>query len=133
MSFMDSEPITGTPLREERRARLVRGTLRCANGDVIAILVRNLSDRGLGMTCKARPPKRGDSVIITLPGLQDLDGTVRWVRDNAFGVELNGAVDNDDIATAIRTEIARVKEAGEWKVSSLHRVHTPVSSPRRII
>jgi hypothetical protein len=133
MSFMDREQLSGTPLREERRARLVRGTLRFANGTVIPILVRNLSERGLGMNCKTRPPVRGESVLITLPGSPELEGVVRWVRDRDFGVELSDSVDGEELATAIREEIARMKEAAEWKVSSLHRVHTPVTNPRRIV
>ncbi|KUR80629.1 PilZ domain-containing protein [Novosphingobium sp. FSW06-99] len=132
MSFMDREQLSGAALREERRARLVRGTLRLPSGTVIAALVRNLSDRGLGMTTKSRPPARGDAVVVTLPGSPDLDGVVRWVREHDFGVELGGSVDTDQLATAIRTEIARMKDAGEWQVSSLHRVHTPpAAKPRR--
>jgi hypothetical protein len=133
MSFMDRELLSGTPQREVRRARLVRGTLRFANGTVIPIMIRNLSERGLGITCKTRPPARGEAVMITLPGSPDLDGVVRWVRDRDFGVELTGAVDADELATAIRAEIARIKESTEWQVSRLHRVETPVPTPRRII
>jgi hypothetical protein len=133
MAFMDRELLSGTPQRDIRRARLVRGTLRFANGTVIPILVRNLSERGLGVTCKTRPPARGETVLITLPGSPELDGVVRWVRDRDFGIELAGSVDADELATAIRAEIARIKEAADWEVSTLHRVHNPVSTPRRIV
>lgn len=130
---MSREPISGTAVREARRARLVRGTLRQANGTVIPIVVRNLSERGLGVNCKVKPPQRGESVIIALPGSPELDGMVRWVRDRDFGVELVGTVDAEQLSVAIREELARTKEAGEWKVSSLHRVHTPQTGPRRFI
>ena len=134
MSFMDREKLSGSAVREERRARLVRGTLRQANGLVIPILVRNLSERGLGVNCKGKPPQRGEAVIVTLPGTPELDGLVRWVRDHDFGVELSGTVDTEDLAAAIREELARIKEAGDWKVSSLHRVHNaPPVNPRRLI
>ena len=65
MSFMDRNKLSGTSTREERRARLVRGTLRQANGTVIPILVRNLSERGLGINCKTKPPQRGETVLIS--------------------------------------------------------------------
>lgn len=133
MSFMNREPISGTAIREERRARLVRGTLRQANGTIIPILVRNLSERGLGVNCKGKPPLRGESVVVTLPGTPELDGMVRWVRDHDFGIELCGTVDTEELAATIREELARAKEAGEWKVSSLHRVYTPQTGPKRII
>lgn len=134
MSFMDRELLSGTPQREDRRARLVRGSLRLANGTVIAILVRNFSERGLGLTCKGKPPLRGEAVTITLPGSSDLQGVVRWSRENGFGVELAGVVDARDLETVIRAEIARAQDAADWKVSARHRVHTPLSigPPRRI-
>ena len=133
MSFMDRNKLSGTSTREERRARLVRGTLRQANGTVIPILVRNLSERGLGINCKTKPPQRGETVLISLPGSNELDGMVRWVRGHDFGVELSGTVDAEELAAAIREGLARIKEAGDWQVSSLHRVHTPQPTPRRFI
>jgi hypothetical protein len=134
MSFMDRDLVSGTPVREDRRARLVRGSLRLSDGTVIPIVVRNLSERGLGVTCKGGPPLRGQAVIVTLPGTPELDGVVRWTRGNDFGVELTGLVDAEELATAIRREIARMKEAGDWVVSSRHRVRMPhTTGPRRRI
>jgi len=134
MSFMDRDLVPGTPLREDRRSRLVSGRLRLASGTVIPIVVRNLSERGLGVTCKGGPPARGETVLVTLPGTPELEGVVRWSRGNAFGVELNGMVDAGQLAAAIRTEIARMKEAGDWIVSARHRVRVPrANGPRRPI
>jgi hypothetical protein len=133
MSFMDREQLSGIPQREERRARLVRGSLRMANGTVIPILVRNLSERGLGMACKTKPPQRGEAVIVTLPGSPELDGVVRWVRDRDFGVALQEAIDIDELYATIREEIARARDAAEWDVRAQHRVQVPHSVPRRVI
>jgi hypothetical protein len=132
---MDRDMVSGIPVRETRRARLLRGSLRLSSGTVIPILVRNLSERGLGMSSKSTPPKRGEMVIVTLPGSPELNGVVRWVRDKDFGVELTGSVDSEQLATAIRQEISRSKETADWQVSSLHRVsNTPQSTrPRRPI
>jgi hypothetical protein len=134
MSFMDRDLVAGTPVREDRRARLVGGSLRLACGTVIPIVVRNLSERGLGVTCKSGAPPRGEAVSVTLPGTPELEGVVRWTRGADFGVELTGPFDAEDLATAIRKEIARLKEAGDWTVSARHRVRAPNSTgPRRAI
>jgi hypothetical protein len=133
MSFVDREQLSGVPQREERRARLVRGTLRMANGTVIPVLVRNLSERGFGLTCKTRPPQRGAAVTITLPGSPELEGVVRWVRDRDFGVALHESIDIAELNAMIAEEIARARDAAAWAISARHRVHTPNPVPRRIV
>jgi len=134
MSFINRDPFSGTPSRDSRRARLVRGTLRFASGTQIAIVVRNLSERGLGVSCRTAPPAPGETVVISLPGSPDLDGVVRWTRDTTFGIELTGTVDHADIAAALQREQARMQAQNDWTVSSLHRVHKPIQTgPRRRI
>ena len=133
MSFMDRDELSGIAQREQRRARLVRGSMRLANGTVMPILVRNLSERGLGVACKTRPPARGDAVTITLPGSPELKGVVRWVREYNMGIALDATVDTNSLADAIRNEIARAKGAGEWQVNSRHRVAAPRTGTKRAI
>ena len=84
MSFINRELFSGTPLRDTRRARLVRGTLRFANGRQIPIVIRNLSERGLGISCRTAPPQVGEFVCVTLPGSAELDGVVRWAHGGKF-------------------------------------------------
>ena len=132
MSFMNRELFSGTPLRDTRRSRLVRGTLRFASGTEIPVVIRNLSERGLGMSCRTAPPQPGETVVVTLPGSPDLDGVVRWTQDTAFGVELTGQVDAEEIAAGLQREQARVMGKSDWTVSTLHRIHTPrESGPKR--
>lgn len=134
MAFMDRNGVSGVPLRDERRARLVRATLRMASGTVIPVVVRNLSEQGLGVTCKSAPPSVGEVVHITLPGSRQMQGVVRWRRATALGIELTGSVDANSITEAIQQEIARAQVATDWKVSSLHRTTTPAApGPRRRI
>ncbi len=132
MSFMSREPVGGELLREKRRARLVRGTMRLTSGTEIAIVIRNLSERGLGVTSRGVPPIPGEKVTICLPGSPELPGVVRWTRNTAFGVELTGAVDPAEISATLQRELARMQEQTEWKVSSLHRINAPnTQGPRR--
>ncbi len=133
MTFSDRDLVSDTPKREDRRAHLVRGTLQWGGGKALPIIIRNMSERGLGVTCKEKPPLRGEAVVITLPGAPELDGVVRWVRGTDFGVLLSDAVDTVELATAIRNEIARIKDEANWRVSKLHRVQTPRYGPARPI
>jgi hypothetical protein len=132
MSFVNRELFSGRPLRDTRRARLVRGSLRFVSGTQIPIVIRNLSERGLGVSCRTAPPAPGETVVVSLPGSPDLDGVVRWTRDNTFGIELTGSVDAQEIAAALQREQARVMEQSDWTVSTVHRVTAPrQTGPRR--
>ena len=134
MSFMERDQIGGALLREARRARLVRATLRLADGTIMAIVVRNLSERGLGVTCKTTPPASGEVVHVTLPGSSEMQGVVRWSGKGGFGIELSGPVDANSISQTIQREIARMQDGGDWQVSARHRVVTPhANGPRRRI
>gem|GEM_PF-1273027 len=134
MSFMDREPSPGSALRDPRKARLIRATLRLADNSSMAVVVRNLSERGIGVTCKGATPRAGTLVHVTMPGSPELPGVVRWVRDGAFGIELTGAVDAQSLEDAVQRELHRQQEATDWKVSSLHRVNTPrPTNLRRLI
>jgi hypothetical protein len=134
MSFISKDLFAGVPLRDTRRARLVRGTLRFASSTQIPIVIRNLSERGLGVSCRTAPPQPGETVVVTLPGSPELDGIVRWTQDMTFGIELTGSVDTQEIASALQREQARLLEKSDWTVSSLHRIHAPrETGPRRRI
>lgn len=134
MSFMDHVPVGPAPTRDQRRARLVRGTLRLTGGREVAVVVRNVSERGLGLSCRSVPPLTGERVTICLPGSPELAAVVRWVRNTSFGVELVDTVDPDDLAATLQREIARIKEATDWKVSRRHHVVAPpATTPRRIV
>ena len=129
MSFMDHGPVEPAPTRELRRARLVRGTLRLSGGREVGIVVRNMSERGLGLTCRTVPPLTGERVIVCLPGNPDLPAVVRWVRNTSFGVELT-----ETLSASLQREIARAHDATDWTVSRLHRVtQAPPPAPRRIV
>ena len=122
---MDREPLPGSALRDPRKARLIRATLRLADNSSMAVVVRNLSERGIGVTCKGATPRAGTLVHVTMPGSPELPGVVRWARDGAFGIELTGAIDPQELEDAVQRELQRQQEATEWKVSARHRVTTP--------
>lgn len=133
MSFMDRELVSGIPLRENRRARLVRATLHRADASEVGVMVRNISDRGLGISGRTNPPPVGETVKITLPGSPALAGTVRWVRGNNFGIELDQPIDPAHFAENVSKAIAQQYDT-QWSVKSLHRVppQRSIGKPRLI-
>ena len=134
MSYINPDKFSGVTHRHERNARLLRATLRKADGTIVPVMVRNLSERGLGLTCKDMPPLQGEVVTIALPGSSEMQGLVRWVRGDSFGMELSGPVDTTNIATAMQRELARAQEASGWEVQSRHRIYTPLANgPRRFV
>lgn len=134
MSFMNREPLTGTHLRETRRSRLLRGTLRRTDGNELAVVVRNLSDHGLGLSSRNTPPPVGAQVTILVPGTPPLHGIVRWREGTNFGVELTERVDLGQITEALQNQRTQAQQT-DWEVSRLHRVRKPegIKPPRRIV
>ena len=133
MPSIHREPLTGTHLRETRRARLLRGTLRRADGTERAVVVRNLSDHGLGLSCRGVPPPVGAQATLIVPGTPPLHGIVRWREGAAFGVELTERVDLGRISEALQSQ--RSRQQSDWEVSLRHRVHAPdgAKAPRRTV
>ncbi len=131
MTKMDHGQQFDVAIREDRRARLIRGSLKLDCGAVIPLVVRNLSTRGLGVRCLANPPALDRAVKISLPGSPELDGVVRWKSCANIGIELGDAVDLEALATTIRVELARSLHGPDWTVSRLHHVATNSSTGSR--
>lgn len=133
MSFMDRDMVPGEQLRESRRARLLRATLRRADQTEAPVMVRNISERGLGISCRANAPWVGEAISITLPGSPALAGVVRWSRGANYGIELEMPINPDHFAEAASKAIAQQYDM-QWSVKSLHRVPAPrsIGKPRPI-
>lgn len=131
MSFMDSEFPTGYALRDVRYPRIVRAVVRASDGQDQDVVIRNISQRGLGATCKGAPPVRGERVTVVLPGGTPLSGQVRWFSGHSFGMQLDEDFDIETLAQALQRQahVSRVK--GEWHVETRHRVATPQVDPTR--
>ena len=79
-----------TPVfRETRRSRLVKLTLRNARGELLDIMVRNVSARGLNAAARGEPPQPNEVITVHLPDGGEHWGIVRWVDGNLFGVEFD--------------------------------------------
>ncbi|WP_225206137.1 PilZ domain-containing protein [Novosphingobium huizhouense] len=118
--------------REHRRARILRATLVTLAGHSHEVIVRNLSDFGLGMTCRTIAPEKGESVTVRLPGDITVHGTVRWVTGQAFGVALDDKLEADAIEAALQRKSSEPTAAPGWQIEDRHRVYTPRVDPTKM-
>jgi len=132
MSFMNSDHPAGYALREVRHPRIVRAVVKSRNGSEQDVVIRNVSQRGLGITCKGAAPVKGERVTVVLPGDLPLSGVVRWFSGHAFGMELDEDFQIETLANALQRQAHVSRVNGEWHVESRHRVVTPQVDPTRI-
>lgn len=132
MSFDATSEMHQRVGREHRRARIVRATLITDNGEERDVIVRNLSEFGLGITSRSVAPARGDTVIVLLPGDVRVHGTVRWVKGQAFGVALDDQLETGAVEAALQKKAVEPQPVGQWKIEDRHRVHTPRVDPARL-
>lgn len=87
---MDKLRFRPTPnLRERRRRRCLRFVLTDSRGAEIAVIVRDISSRGLSAAALGDPPSLNEVVRAALEDGRELWGLVRWRDDNLFGVEFD--------------------------------------------
>lgn len=132
MSFMAPIPPTGQVVRAARQPRIVRARLLHRDGEMQDIVIRNVSEAGIGASARGPAPVRGERVTIILPGDQEVKGIVRWFGGHAFGMELDTPLDLEALSVALQRQAHVAQVSGEWKVESRHRVYTPQTDPTRI-
>jgi hypothetical protein len=76
-------------LRERRRRRCTRFALTDSRGVEIAVIVRDISSRGLSAAAAGTPPALDEVVRAQLEDGRELWGLVRWRDGNLFGVEFD--------------------------------------------
>lgn len=82
----------------ENRAHLRTGTLVTAGlrlgeePDVRQVRIRNLSEQGL-MAEVGHPVPMGTPIIIDLPGVGEVGGSVAWSAEGRIGVALSRSID----------------------------------------
>lgn len=118
--------------REHRRARIVRATLVTDTGEERDVIIRNLSEFGLGGTCRSIAPVKGESVLVRLPGDVAVHGIVRWVKGQAFGVALDDKLAATDVEEAIHRKVSEPAPGSTWQIEDRHRVYTPRVDPTRL-
>ena len=132
MSFMAPIPPPNQIVRAQRQPRIVRARLIHRDGEVQDIVIRNISEAGLGASARGPAPVRGERIVVVLPGEQEVSGIVRWFGGHTFGMRLDHPLDMDALGRALQRQAHVAQVSGEWKVETRHRVYTPQSDPSRI-
>ncbi|MCW1383536.1 PilZ domain-containing protein [Novosphingobium sp. KCTC 2891] len=132
MSFIEPLPENGASQRERRTARIIRATLFTPGASERDVVIRNISSRGIGATCRSVAPVRGEQATLVLPGALTASGVVRWTNGQAFGIELDADLDIAALEQTLQRKVAEVPVHGSWKIEDRHRVHTPRVDPTRL-
>lgn len=84
----DSTPDFLSKRLHERQRRLLKARMRHPRLGEIDILVRDVSEHGLGGRCESELTV-GESVVIALPDCAPAVGQIAWRKGQAFGVKLD--------------------------------------------
>ncbi|WAT18485.1 hypothetical protein OZN62_02575 [Aurantiacibacter sp. MUD11] len=88
----DGPPRRHVP-RENRERTEVSGLMQCEYATPQEVVVRDISQFGVGATTHGQLPDIGEHVCITLATGDELRGQVRWTDGQAFGLHLESAFD----------------------------------------
>ncbi|AEG47962.1 hypothetical protein Sphch_0262 [Sphingobium chlorophenolicum L-1] len=99
----DSDPEFVSKRQYERRRRLLKARMRHPRHGEIDILVRNVSELGIGGRCEL-DLALGDRVVITLPDCAPAEGSIAWRRGQAFGVRLGASIDPANVKSPAPVE-----------------------------
>jgi hypothetical protein len=53
-----------------------------------AIVIRNLSPKGMGAQARSKTPVLGERVVVTIDSLGEIKAMVKWVSRDLFGLHL---------------------------------------------
>ena len=100
--------------REARPARLVHASIRSDRVPETDVLIRNISRHGIGAKARLDQLQVGDTVFIRLGPINEVAGTVRWIRGDRFGVQLHNELNPDsfNFAGSDWTSLNRPYERG---------------------
>ncbi|WP_176595267.1 MULTISPECIES: hypothetical protein [Sphingobium] len=99
----DSDPEFLSKRLYERQRRLLKARMRHPRHGEIDILVRDVSELGIGGRCEL-DLALGDSVVITLPDCAPAEGRIAWRRGQAFGVQLGASIDPANVKSPAPAE-----------------------------
>lgn len=81
--------------RNNRSSRIIRAVLVAPDGSEHDLLIRNVSHHGLGAKIATILVRAGDRLVMRLPNIGEVTGTVRWTRGEALGIQTDEAIDID--------------------------------------
>lgn len=117
--------------RELRHRRLMMARISSPRIIDQDIVIRNISQRGLGAATQGIFPALGEQLVVKLPDGQALTGIVRWADGPSFGLALDIELNPEDLAD-VKSKALVKGSAPTWEVSHLHRVAPPIFEPGKL-
>ncbi|MEK6637444.1 MAG: PilZ domain-containing protein [Pseudomonadota bacterium] len=114
--------------RELRSGRLFASTMRIPGLGEQTVAVRNLSPRGAGLRARIPPPV-GILIMIKLGHYGEVEGRVRWVDGQLFGVALADPIDPDSFNFAAKKWDNLAESIGNCQVADRFRPETSTYRP----
>lgn len=123
MSFNDTGLVAGVGMpREARRPGLLRARMAGPETPERDIVIRNVSQFGIGAVCDDVPPPLGQAITLFMPHGEAIAGEVRWVEGRKFGLKLAQPLDLAALQAAMLSRNGAARTGQEWVVSRYHQV-----------
>jgi hypothetical protein len=132
MSYLDNNFVPNEEMRSPRQRRLIRAQMTDRFGANYDIVIRNVSEKGVGASMQGVPPLRGSEVTIMIPQGMAMQGTIRWVDGSAFGIELEQAIDLQTLTDVIQRKHQTINREAQWEVRRLHQVSSGHPDPTKV-
>ncbi|MCX7676383.1 MAG: hypothetical protein N2Z59_03290 [Alteraurantiacibacter sp.] len=132
MSYLDHSFPPAEDARLPRQRRLIRAHMSDGFGLNYDIVIRNVSERGVGATMQGVPPIRGSAVTLRIPHGMTMTGTVRWVEGSSFGVELDHPIDLQMLTDVMQRKQQSASQAAQWEVRRLHQIDPGHPDPSKV-
>jgi hypothetical protein len=113
--------------RDLRQIKLIRASLFSSRLGNQEIVIRNISNRGLGAVVKGLPPMAGERITVNLPVDYDANGTVTWVNGKSFGIALDCEISLQVLGDFIVRQNEKATAKAAWEVKRMHRVASQLS------
>lgn len=129
MAFLGSMIAQARPRpRAVRHRTLIKASLSGLRLADQPVLVRNVSERGLGMTTQGQVPQPGQQVSVSFASGLLVGGRVAWAQGNSFGVGLDQPISVARLEAATQRQNESLGRAIAWQVE---QAFTPAPSAPR--
>lgn len=111
-------------VRGKRQRRLIHAQMTDSFGVNHEIVIRNVSNMGVGATMRGAPPSRGSTISFAIVQGMEIDGTICWVQGRAFGIKTDKPVDLGTLTEVIKQKHQLPRQEGQWEVGRLHQIQS---------
>ena len=134
MSYLDGSSHFSRPGgRLPRTSRLIRAQLRDCRNVKFDILIRNVSEQGIGGIARGHILEQVENVTVLFKEDSMMEGTVAWIDGDRFGIKLANKLDVAVLSELVQKKQGMNQTESTWEVRRLHKVDAPkVGTLRRV-